>query len=80
MVVHVIPLILPSISVRALSGSIFSLTFPGQSGVGYIVEQATNLGAKNFWQGVATISGTGMLQVVDANATNAMRFYRVRIP
>jgi hypothetical protein len=80
LLVHVVPLVPPTISAGGLNGSNFSLSFPGQPGVFYAVEQATNLAAPVTWQTVATASGTSTLQVVDTAATNAMRFYRVRIP
>ncbi len=79
LLVHVVPLVRPTISAGGLVTSSFSLSFPGQPGVFYAVEQATNLAAPVTWQTVATASGTGTLQVVDSKATNAMHFYRVRI-
>jgi hypothetical protein len=78
--VHVIPLIPPSLTAIGLSTNGFSLSFPSQPGVAYLLEQATNLTGTVIWQTVSTNSGTGVLQIVDPSGTNAMRFYRIRIP
>jgi hypothetical protein len=79
MVVHVAPLELPQLTVGGLSGTNFSLSFPGQPGVTYVVEQTTNLVAPVTWQTVQSLLSTGaLMQVTDTRATNAIRFYRVR--
>jgi hypothetical protein len=81
LVVHVIPWTPPVLSFGGLSGTNFTLNFPGQPGVIYIVEQTTNLAPPVVWRTVATLSSTGdLVQVTDTKATNAARFYRVRTP
>jgi hypothetical protein len=56
-------------------------TFPGQAGITYVVEQATNLAPPITWQAVQTLISTGaVMQVTDTKATNTMRFYRNRMP
>lgn len=81
LLVHVVPLEAPIITTGGLSGTNFSLGFPGQPGVTYMVEQATNLDAPVTWQTVGTVFSTGgVMQVVDVKATNNMRFYRVKGP
>ena len=78
--VHVDPLLLPSVSPGVFSGNSFNLSFPGQAGITYIVEQTTNLIAPVVWQTVTSLSSTGgVLQVTDPQATNAAQFYRVRV-
>jgi len=81
LLVHVVPLEAPVITPGGLSGTNFSLSFPGQPGVTYVVQQATNLAAPVTWQTVSTISSTGsVMQITDKKATNDMRFYRVKGP
>lgn len=81
LVVHVVPLVPPPLTAEGLNGTNFSLSFPGQSGVTYLIEQTTNLVPPVTWQTVRTILSTGaLMQVMDPRATNAMRFYRVRTP
>jgi hypothetical protein len=77
--VHVIPLLAPQLTASSLIGTNFTLTFPGQPGVTYVVEQATNLAPPVTWRSVQTLISTGaLMQVTDTKATNAMRFYRTR--
>ncbi len=79
LLVHVVPLESPELSVGGLSNTTFRLSFPGQAGVTYVVEQATNLAPPVVWKTVQTLSSTGAwMQVTDSKATNAMRFYRAR--
>jgi len=79
LVVHVVPLTPPLMSPGGLSGTNFSLSFPGQPGVTYVVEQTTNLVPPVTWRTVQSVFSTGaLMQVTDTRATNAMRFYRVR--
>lgn len=81
LLVQVLPLESPVITPGGLSGTNFSLSFPGQPGVTYVVQQATNLVAPVTWQTVSTVSSTGsVIQITDKKATNAMRFYRVKGP
>jgi hypothetical protein len=78
-VVHVVPFAPPQLTVGGLSGTNFSLSFPGQPGVTYVVEQTTNLALPVTWQTVQTLVSTGaLMQITDTRATNAMRFYRMR--
>lgn len=77
--VRVVPLLAPQMSAGGLSGTNFSLSFPGQPGVTYVVEQTTNLAPPVTWQTVQSVVSTGaLMRVTDTRATNAMRFYRVR--
>jgi len=79
LLVHVVPLESTALSVGGLSKTTFQLSFAGQPGVTYVVEQATNLAPPVLWQTVQTLSSTGaLMQVTDSKATNAMRFYRAR--
>jgi hypothetical protein len=81
LLVRVVPLVPPPLTAEGLNGTNFSLSFPGQSGVTYLIEQTTNLVPPVTWQTVRTILSTGaLMQVTDPRATNAMRFYRVRTP
>lgn len=78
---HVEPLESPELSMGGLTNTQFSMEFTSQAGVGYVVEQATDLVSPVVWSTVTNLTGTGsMEQVVDTMATNAMRFYRVRVP
>jgi len=80
LIVHVVPLASPQLTVGGLNGTNFSLTFPGQPGVTYVVEQTTNLVPPVLWQTVRTLMSTGaVMQVTDTKATNTMRFYRTRV-
>ena len=77
--VHVVPLVAPQLFVGGLNGTNFTLSFPGQPGVAYVVEQATNLASPVLWKTVTSVSSTGsVMQVTDTKATNAARYYRVR--
>lgn len=77
--VHVVPLEPPQMLATGLIGTNFSLTFPGQAGVTYVLEMATNLVTPINWQNLQTLISTGgVIQVTDSKATNAMRFYRTR--
>ena len=82
LLVHVVPLAPPMLATGGmLAGTNFNLQFPGQPGVTYVVEQATNLTLPIFWQTLKTLSSTGeVMQVTDTRATNRARFYRCRIP
>jgi hypothetical protein len=69
----------PTLLNSALSGTNFSFTFLGQPGAWYVVEQTTNLIPSSVWQTVGTVVSDGSpLQAIDRNATDPMRFYRVR--
>jgi hypothetical protein len=79
-VVHVIPLIKPTVSSFNLSGTNFTLNFMPQQSVNYYVERATNLVPPIVWQMISNVYGaTNLTVVIDKNATNATRFYRVRV-
>lgn len=79
-VLHVVPLAPPTITVGGLNGTNFSLSFPGQPGASYVVEQTSDLTPPVVWKTVASVNAnnTNLLQVTDTKATNASRFYRVR--
>lgn len=80
MMIHVVPLVAPQLMASGFNSNSFTLTFPGQAGVTYVVEQATNLATPVIWRTVQTLTSTGaVLQVTDTKATNAMRFYRTRM-
>lgn len=79
--VQVVPLVLPTLVPGGLSDTNFALSFPGQPGVTYAVERATNLAPPVAWQTLTTLTSTGqVMQVLDASATNATRCYRTRLP
>lgn len=79
--VHV-PLIAPTFLSVGLNGTNFTMNLLGQSNVGYRVEYATNLTPPVTWRSVTApiINNSNLIQVIDRMATNATRFYRVRIP
>lgn len=78
--VQVVPLLAPQLSTAGRTNNNFTLRFPGQPGITYVVEQTTNLAAPVFWQTVQALTSTGdLMQVTDSKATNAMRFYRARV-
>ena len=65
----------------SLNGTNFTLSFPGQPGVTYVVQQTTNLVPPVTWQTLTTLTSTGqVMQVLDSKATNATRFYRTQVP
>jgi len=67
------------LSVAGNTETHFSLSFPGQPGVSYVVEQTTNLVPPVTWQTVQTLTSTGeVMQVTHTKGTNEMRFYRAR--
>lgn len=76
--------VIPALPVQMLaasawSGTNFSLSFTGQLGFTYTVEQTTNLAPPVTWQTWKTLPGTaGLIELTDPGATNAMRFYRLR--
>jgi hypothetical protein len=79
LLVHVVPLESPFLSVGGLSGTTFSLSFVGQAGITYLVQQATNLSPPVTWQTIQTLASTSaLMQATDTKATNVMKFYRVR--
>jgi len=80
LIVHVIPLVPPTLSVSGLSSNRFNMSFAGQPGIIYILEQTPNLIPPAVWGTVTYLFGAGdILQATDTQATDAMRFYRVRI-
>jgi hypothetical protein len=81
LLIHVVPLELPVLAASAMSSNSYQLTFGSQAGVYYVVEYATNLTPPMVWQTLQSRTSTGgVIQVRDSNATNAARFYRVRMP
>jgi len=83
LLVHVLPLALPwlqpaSFSMSSTNG--FQFQFNGQADAIYTVQMATNLDPPIVWQNLQTIASTGgVVQVMDANATNVTSFYRVGV-
>jgi hypothetical protein len=78
---QVVPLVSPQIESPTLVSNGFTLSFQGQPGVRYYVEQTTNLVLPVVWTTVRSPRSTGqVMQVTDTSATNDMRFYRVRVP
>ncbi len=78
-VVHVNLPAPPFISGMTLTGSTFQLTFSTQTGVTYYVDMATNLVSPVAWQTLGSLTSYATNATSsDSNATNAMRFYRVR--
>ncbi len=76
---HVVPLNAPKVTALGVGTNGFSLSFPGQPGISYFVEQTTNLNPPVSWQSVTRLFSTGqVMQATDPNATNAARFYRLR--
>jgi hypothetical protein len=58
-----------------------SLSFEGQPGPEYVVEQTSDPTSPIAWQAVTYIypsGNTNTIQVLDTTATNTARFYRVR--
>jgi hypothetical protein len=81
MLVHVVPCNTPSLSLGVVQASVRQLSFPGQFGVTYVVQQTTNLIPPVTWQTLSTVTSTGqVMQVLDSKATNATRFYRTQVP
>ena len=79
--VQVVPLVTPTLMAGGLSGTNFTLSFPGQPGLTYVVQQTTNLAPPVAWTTVSTLTSTGqVMQVLDSRATNAMQFYRAQVP
>lgn len=77
----VVPLISPSISIGSWSNNTFTLSFPSQAGVSYRVERTASLAPPVVWQTVTILfsSGGEESQITDSTATDAIRFYRVRV-
>jgi len=83
LLVHVLPLEAPLLQPASFSLSLtngFQFQFNGQSNAIYTVQMTTNLIPPVIWQNLQTITSTGgMVQITDANATNATSFYRVGV-
>ena len=80
LLVHVIPLVPPTLSISGLNAHSFGMSFESQPGVTYILEQTTNLAPPAVWRTVTYVFGTGdVLAATDSQATDGMRFYRLRI-
>jgi len=77
--IHVVPLVPPLLSSPARTAAKFSLQFPGQPGVTYLVEKTANLNPPITWQSVQTLFSTGAtINAVEGSATNNALFYRLR--
>ncbi|MEI2722106.1 MAG: PKD domain-containing protein [Verrucomicrobiota bacterium] len=78
--IHVEPLLSPELAPSlSASGTNFQIQFPGQAGINYGLEYATNLAAPTTWLTLKTLTSTGgVVQFTDPAATNAARFYRVK--
>ncbi|HEV2211390.1 MAG TPA: hypothetical protein VG167_21705 [Verrucomicrobiae bacterium] len=72
----------PVLSANSLTGTTFTLTFPMQGGIRYYIDQTTNLAPPIAWETIGSVINDGYPLstgvVADANATNAIRFYRIR--
>ncbi len=83
LLVHVLPLEPPLLQPASFSMSLtngFQFQFSGQSNAIYTVQVTTNLVPPVVWQNLQTITSTGgVLQITDANATNATGFYRIGV-
>ncbi len=81
LLIHVVPLELPVLVAGGMSSNSYLLTFSTQAGVDYVVEYVTNLAPPALWQALpGQTSPGGVIEIQDRNATNAARFYRVRLP
>jgi len=79
-IVHILPFQVPVLSSAIIVGNNFTFQFAGQSNANYSVQYATNLTPPITWLGLRSLTGTGgVAQVTDTAATNARRFYRVRV-
>jgi len=79
-IVQVVPLIPVTLLPAGLSQTNFSLSFTGQPGVSYVVEQTTNLSSPIIWVTVKSVFSTGnLIEITDTKATNSARFYRARV-
>ena len=79
LVVHVLPMISPTLAIGGLSGTNFHFSFPSQPGVIYNIDQTTNLTPPVTWQFAGSWFGDGtIIQFTDTQATNNSRFFRVR--
>ncbi len=81
LIVQVVPLVLPTVTFGGWSNNAFTLSFLSQAGVSYRVQRTADLTPPAVWQTVTTLvnSPGGVLQVIDPAATDAIRFYRVRV-
>ncbi len=78
--ITVLPLVLPTLTIDGVSNNVFRVSFVGQQGVFYTLQQSTNLTPPSTWQTVSMIYGDGNTQRLrDQAATNAARFYRLRV-
>jgi hypothetical protein len=70
---------LPNLADARFAGSTFSLTFPSQAGLSYVLESKVSL-ADTGWTLVRRINGDGnRLSLADPSAAAPNRFYRIRI-
>jgi hypothetical protein len=72
----------PKPSLRAaakISATQFQFLLAGAAGQNYTLQMATNLSATNWTSLYTTNSATNSFMVVDPNATNQQRFYRILI-
>jgi hypothetical protein len=78
--IHVLPPTQPALQSAAMGTNGFRFEFAGQETARYWIEMATNIAPPVFWHTLQNIlsSTGGVHQIVDSNATNATRFYRVR--
>jgi hypothetical protein len=80
LVIHVVPLVPPTLTVTGLVSNRFGMSFSSQPGVTYIIERTTNLAGPATWRTVTYAFGTGdVLSAADTQTTDSIRFYRVRI-
>jgi len=80
LLIHVLPLDMPALVINAVSGTNFQIQFSSQNGASNFLEYTTNLNPPITWLTLKSLISTGgVAQITDTAATNAARFYRVRV-
>jgi hypothetical protein len=69
----------PRLTAVGFAGNSFSLSVPSSSGTSYVLEYKDSLSAPNWSALPEATSAGGVLTLTDSAATNALRFYRVRL-
>jgi hypothetical protein len=79
--VTVEPLAVPQLQSPVLTANGIQFQFGGQTNATYTIQYSTNLVPPVAWQNLTTIyyNTHGTLQISDAAATNATRFYRILV-
>jgi hypothetical protein len=77
--VRVLALSPPTLGVASSANGSLQMLFESQPGVNYSIEYSSNLSPPVVWQTLQNLISTGVVvQVIDGDATNMSRFYRVR--